>query len=91
MKRLFIVAAALTVVTAGVMANAKKFVNAGLYAQTGASTYVQITNAETFNRDLTLSATGSQAQIIGSQTGNAENLWYDNGSGTKQAVYSQSF
>lgn len=89
MKRLFFVAAALSLLTAGVMANAKKFVNAGLYAETSPGTFVQITNAETFNRDLTLSGT-TQVQIIGSASTQAP-MWYDNGSGTKQAVYSSSF
>jgi hypothetical protein len=81
MKRLFIAAAALSMVTVGVMANAKRFANAGIYAVVS-GTNVQLTNAETFNRNLVLSNAGVQAKIIGSASSTQYPLVYDNGIGT---------
>jgi len=81
MKRFFISAAVLTLITAGVMANAKKFANAGIYAVVTGGSNVQLTDQEAFARDLQLSSTGTQAQIVSSATSTAYPLIYDDGNG----------
>lgn len=87
--RILFAAAALLLITAGVFAKSARFANAGLYAKSAGGTFFQITDAETFDQDLTLTAGGTQAKII-SSTNVTYTVWYDNGSGTKSAVYTTS-
>ena len=85
--RILFAAVALLLVTAGVFAKSARFANAGLYAKSTGGTFYQLTDAEIFDQDLTLTAGGSQAKIIGSSSTTQYTLWYDDGTGTKVAVY----
>jgi hypothetical protein len=90
MKRLFFVAAALTLITAGVVANSKKLAQAGIYADNGSGGYIQLTESTTLDF-LNISGSGTQATIVGSSTSSSRALWYDNGSGSKTALYGFGF
>ena len=87
-SRIFVAAAALTLVTAGVFATGQRFAGIDLYADVSV-VRTQIDNASSFPG---LTTTGSQqAQIVSSSTSTPYNLYTSTNGTTFTAVYTNGF
>lgn len=88
--KLYVVSAALLLLTVGVFAGRAKFVPQDVYVDRGGGVYTKLVTNTTFNDLSTNQPIGyTQARITSSFSGVTYPLVTDN-SGTKQALYTQS-